>query len=564
MTLSGTGELDSDHSYQLRSLLSQTESVIISEGITEIGSGVFYNCSTIQRLSIPNSVSFIGYHAFNGTAITSLHVPAKVADISYLTFAGCDQLEDITFGEGSSYTVQGKSILDQSGKTLIYAYQRGSYSVPTGVETIADQALRNPSITSVTIPKSVTSIGSYAAFYNQSLTTVTFEDPSTTVHFGEFVFSSCTSLTSINLPNPTAEQFWSYTDTPETIAELGYHMFEGCTSLKTISIPSSVKTFYNAPFAGSGLANVTIPNGTTTIAAGAFREMPNLTSVSLPTSVTSIERTAFGDCNQLSDVYYCGDQNGWNQVSIDPSNVLGDDYEDLSFGTNKALINATVHYGHRWSDWTVTTSPTLEAEGEQVRTCTTCGTTDTEVLSKLPCPFTDVANPKSYYYDAVLWAVDNGVTTGTTATTFSPDSPCNRGQIVVFLWRLAGQPTAANRNNPFTDVKESDYCYEAVLWAVENGITNGATSTTFAPRRTCNRGEIVTFLWRYAGKPKAQNQKNQFTDVKNGSFCYDAVLWAVENKITLGKTKTHFEPKSTCVRGQAVTFLYRAKDLFHS
>ena len=175
-------------------------------------------------------------------------------------------------------------------------------------------------------------------------------------------------------------------------------------------------------------------------------------------------------------------------------------------------------------------------------------------------PFTDVKQG-TFCYDAVLWAVDKGITNGTTTTTFSPKEACNRGQIVVFLWRMAGEPKAVNRNNPFTDVKEGSYCYEAVLWAVENGITNGTTKTTFEPRTTCNRGQIVTFLWRAAGEPKAENRNNPFTDVKEGSYCYEAVLWAVENGVTNGVTNTTFEPRSNCNRGQAVTFLYRARRL---
>lgn len=566
MTLSGAGEINGTHTKQLFELLKQAKRVVIEDGITAIGYDAFsgrwdYSVypyvhdeySNIQEISLPDSLTRISVYAFKGTAISSICIPANVAEISYSTFAGCNQLTDISFGNGSNYKSQDGAILDQQGETLVYIFHAGSYTIPNGVKTIASEALCKPGLTSVTIPKSVDTLEGCAAWGSGSLTTVTFEDPSSTVFFRREVFARCTALSSINLPNPiTTRGFW---ESDETIAELGYHMFIGCSSLKNISIPSSVKTFANTPFVYSGLASVTIPNGTTTIAAGAFQSMYNLTSVFLPASVTTIKCAAFGSCNKLTDVYYCGDETSWKQVGIDRST---DSWEN----SNEALTNATVHYGHRWSDWTVTKAPTLEEEGEQIRTCTTCGATDTAALDKLPCPFTDVTNPKAYYYDAVLWAVDNGVTNGTTTTTFSPNDSCNRGQIVVFLWRLAGKPTATNRNNPFTDVKEGDYCYEAVLWAVENGITNGATTTTFAPRRTCNRGEIVTFLWRYAGKPQAKNQKNQFTDVKKGSFCYDAVLWAVENKITLGRTATTFEPKSTCVRGHAVTFLFRAKDLF--
>lgn len=111
--------------------------------------------------------------------------------------------------------------------------------------------------------------------------------------------------------------------------------------------------------------------------------------------------------------------------------------------------------------------------------------------------------------------------------------------------------------NPFTDVKESEYYYKAVWWAVENGITLGVDKTRFAPDSTVTRGQFVTFLWRVAGKPEAADATNSFTDLKSDQYYYDAVLWAVENGITLGVDKTHFAPEHTCVRGQVVTFLYR-------
>ena len=171
-------------------------------------------------------------------------------------------------------------------------------------------------------------------------------------------------------------------------------------------------------------------------------------------------------------------------------------------------------------------------------------------------PFTDVKENK-YYYDPVLWAVENGITAGKTSTTFAPDASCTRSQIVTFLWRANGKPEPVTQKNPFTDVSESATYYKAVLWAVENGITTGKTSTTFAPNVSCTRDQVVTFLWRANGKPKATID-NPFSDVPENSFYREAVLWAMENKITLGRTSTSFDPKSACTRGQVVTFLYRA------
>ena len=170
--------------------------------------------------------------------------------------------------------------------------------------------------------------------------------------------------------------------------------------------------------------------------------------------------------------------------------------------------------------------------------------------------FVDV-EPQEYYALPVDWAVAKGITNGTGAYTFSPMEPCTRGQVVTFLWRAAGSPEPKSANHPFTDIKPSDYFYKAVLWAVEQGITNGMDLTHFGPEVPCTRAHVVTFLWRANGKPAA-GSRNPFVDVPAGEYYTDAVLWAVSKNITNGMDETHFGPDSTCIRGQIVTFLFRA------
>ena len=172
-------------------------------------------------------------------------------------------------------------------------------------------------------------------------------------------------------------------------------------------------------------------------------------------------------------------------------------------------------------------------------------------------PFQDVPSD-AYYFEAVNWAVANNVTNGTSETTFSPNVGCTRAQVVTFLWRAAGQPEPTEGTNPFTDVKEGTYYYKAVLWAVEKGITNGTSETTFDPDETCTRGQIVTFLWRREGKPAPTGANNPFADVKPSAYFGSAVLWAVEKGITNGTSETTFEPNEDCTRAQVVTFLFRA------
>lgn len=162
-----------------------------------------------------------------------------------------------------------------------------------------------------------------------------------------------------------------------------------------------------------------------------------------------------------------------------------------------------------------------------------------------------------YYYDAVQWAVGKKITSGTSATTFTPDGICTRAQTVTFLWRSQGSPKAAGAENPFTDVSKDAYYYDAVLWAVAQGITNGTSATTFSPDATVTRGQTAAFLWRVAKQPQVDQTANPFADVTQDAYYYNAVLWAVAKEITNGTSSTTFSPDQGCTRAQIVTFLWR-------
>ena len=161
-----------------------------------------------------------------------------------------------------------------------------------------------------------------------------------------------------------------------------------------------------------------------------------------------------------------------------------------------------------------------------------------------------------YFYDAVKWAAENGIASGTGRYTFSPNAVCTRAQTVTFLWRAAGSPLPRYRVCPFTDVQPSDYYYNAVLWAVEQGITTGLNATTFGPDVTVTRSQVATFLYRAASAAKP-NTFNPFADVKTTAYNYNAILWAYDNRITTGTSDTTFSPDAYCTRAQIVTFLYR-------
>ena len=184
------------------------------------------------------------------------------------------------------------------------------------------------------------------------------------------------------------------------------------------------------------------------------------------------------------------------------------------------------------------------------------GTPAVRAASYLPL-FLDVPDT-AYYALPVYWALENGITTGTGTNLFSPDKPCTRAQVVTFLWRAEGEPAPANAGAAFSDVAPDAYYAKAVAWAVERGVTKGVDETRFGPDSGCTRGQVVTFLWRAAGEPEAKSAATRFDDVQPGAYYAKAVAWAVEQGVTAGVSTSSFAPDRICTRGQIITFLYRA------
>ena len=174
--------------------------------------------------------------------------------------------------------------------------------------------------------------------------------------------------------------------------------------------------------------------------------------------------------------------------------------------------------------------------------------------SAASAPFSDVS-PSDWFSAPVAWAVDNNITGGIGNGKFGPNNPCTRAQVVTFLWAANGKPEPQNTINPFTDVPNNAWYLKPVLWAVEQGITGGTSATTFGPNQTCTRAQIATFLYAAQGKP-AVSSKSPFTDVADTDWYAAPVIWAVENGITGGTSPTTFGPNANCTRAQVVTFLY--------
>ncbi len=353
------------------------------------------------------------------------------------------------------------------------------------------------SFTTVIIEGGVTTIGSNAFSDCGGLTSIAIPDSVTSI--GRAAFSYCFSLASITIPN--------------SVTSIGDNSFSFCEWLTRITIPESVTTIGSPAFSFcSSLTSITIPNSVTSISNNTFSFCESLTSITIPNSVTTIGAEAFSFCENLTDVYYGGSEEGWNAVEIGEEG-------------NECLTSATIHYS---------------------------GTDNSADDTGNTPVFTDVVSG-SYYCDAVAWAVGQGITTGTTSTTFSPDDTCTRAQIITFLWHAVGTPSAAGANT-FSDVDNDVYYASAVQWASEQGID--LSSGTFRPDEPCTRAMVAEYLYRLAGSPSV-SASSLFSDVLSTDSCASAVAWAVENGITTGTTSTTFSPYDTCTRGQIVTFLYR-------
>ena len=276
------------------------------------------------------------------------------------------------------------------------------------------------------------------------------------------------------------------------------------------------------------------------------------------------------DAGSQWDIYEVSASTAENGTQITFTAVgSGETYVLIGEIVYSIIVEGTGHV-HSFGEWTVTTEPTCTEEGSKERVCE-CGEKETEVIlalghdfvngecsrcdETLTSKFEDVS-AGVFYFDPVEWAVEKGITTGATATTFNPNGDCQRAQVVTFLWRAAGSPEPTITENPFVDVPEDAFYYKAVLWAVESNITNGIDGTHFAPFALCNRAQVVTFLWRANGSPLAFAE-NVFEDVKDGTYYKQAVLWAIEKGITNGISATEFGVENVCNRAQVVTFLYR-------
>ncbi|MBQ4382788.1 MAG: leucine-rich repeat protein [Oscillospiraceae bacterium] len=461
-----------------------------------------------------------------------------------------------------------------SGKVLVgYKGTMDGIIIPDGVESIGNLAFYNcASIMEVVIPEGVKSIGDYAFAGCTNLSSIQL--PASLVSISDYAFSGCTKLqyvlggqgvTSMGTGVFFGCSSLGYFTVPRGITALPVNTFRSCTRLEGVGLPAALQSIGAGAFQGCArLFDLELPSSLRTVGDSAFRGCTGLRELELPRNLTTLGNDVFRDCTGLSELSLPG------ILGVLPSGVFAGctglrtlklengiySIRDRAFSGCTNLRSATLPV-------TVTSISATAFEGcsrltvfapdsSAAHTYAVNLGINYEESDGVAVSFRDIEVGK-YYYASCYWALEKGITVGTSAVTFSPNATCTRAQILTFLYRAAGEPVI-DIQSPFTDIAQRAYYYPAALWAYALGMVEGGT---FQPSKPCTRAETVTYMWIFAEKPQAP--LSYFEDLNGTSAAVQqAVGWALANGVTSGITARAFAPDRTCTRGEIVTFLYRA------
>lgn len=520
---------------------SGVESVSMSDAVNAVGEGAFSNCSKLKSAVLPKGLKELKKSLFSGcSALEAISIPDSVKTLGEGVFSGCAALKEVKIpGE---VTVIPKNAF--SGCTALE-----SVSIPKSVTAIKEAAFDG-----CTALKNVTFLGKDDEWSKVTIAGKNDALDSATKNFPNHTHSYVDTVTS---PTCTANGYTVHkcscgdTKTDSYTKMLG-HSYQG-----GICVRCGVLEDHKHDFKQTVTAPTCISEGFTTYTC-ACGESYKKNYVSALEHKPELKNEKKAGCLKGG---YTGDE-----VCTVCGKVFKAGSVILALGHSTELRNekaATCVNGGYTGDLVCVRCGDIIEQGKATAAaghkffggkCSVCDAQESGSKPVEAKSFDDVI-PGTFYYDAVMWAVKNNITKGTGASTFSPGDGCTRFQIVTFLWRACGCPTAATAAS-FSDVSPSDSFYEAVLWAVERGITKGTGGSSFSPYATCTRAQIVTFLYRAAGSPTVSSGI-RFFDVAPNAFCRDAVAWATERGITKGTSDTTFSPDAACTRAEVVTLLYR-------
>lgn len=578
LTLSGSGKMADYLAEKVRpwySYASKITKLIVEDGVSSVGSRTCYNFTVLTDVSLADTVTDIGEFSFSGcSALVSVDL-SNVTSIRANALRGDRALSDIRLSRDLK-VIDYQAFRDSGA-------DNSSISIPASVTEIGFGAFEGAKFTNVLNLPNVEKVGAFAfnkskfaavVLTNAELAIVSGKEEDHGNECDDSVFSGNKAVFYTSVPSVMDKLYNENREnnigiiactnggsfTPDTKFggfTLAEPQKDGCIFAGWFSDPELTKTEglseENGTYTGTPTTDIHAdgrryyakwePSADSILGKTDGEQM----AVDFGTVFygdTPSATVTFTGSNALKEIKSYG---GFFEAKIDGMNVVITPKADLQPDTYADTLyvhteNGAVHF----------ISVTL---------IVTEKSTDGDLPFWLPAaigsnPFSDVAGG-AYYNEAVRWAVKYGIASGTDAKHFSPDAACTRGQAVTFLWRAAGCPAPALAENPFADVKPTDYCYDAVLWAVQTGVAKGTSASTFSPDAACTRGQIVTFLYRAAGSPSGYANSG-YVDVPETSYCAAPVAWAVALRVTSGTSAITFSPDALCTRAQIVTFLYRA------